>query len=149
MHVDAQSKIQIALLLTKIRLGKIKSKENLASLINALNLGLALLWKRMWRLVKSRSICFKYYRYYCTNQISKTFNLMIRSLLLFHDNQKGKQSQILPYPYRFTKNVKIVQWNDFVFPLCFTSESLSKTVILPYLGDKQYEFLKMYIFILF
>ena len=44
MHVDAQSKIQIALLLTKIRLGKIKSKENLASLITALNLGLALLY---------------------------------------------------------------------------------------------------------
>ena len=101
--------------------------------------------RRMWRLVKSRSICFKYYRYYCTNQISKTFNLMIRSLPLFHDNQKGKQSQILPYPYRFTKKVKIVQWNNFVFPLCFTSKLLSKTVILTYLGDKQYDLLKMYI----
>ena len=36
MHVDAQSKIQIALLLTKIRLGKIKSRGNLVALLIAL-----------------------------------------------------------------------------------------------------------------
>ena len=45
MHVDAQSKIQIALLLTKIRLGKIKSKENLASLIKCIEFRISLVMK--------------------------------------------------------------------------------------------------------